>query len=539
MKILVISLLRLGDVIQQSILLKGLRQKYPNSQLHLLVNRQFSQIEKLLGSLVDEYIYFDRESLQKGLGEANYNILWSYSEVERLVHKLNEEAYDLALNLTHNKLSAHLLGALQVSKKIGLYQQGDQYLGLSNRWIRYFNDRFSGTQKSQFHYLEILSHAFHISLENQNKSSAPRKKSKLILFQCLTSDEKKNWGLEKFYQLKNEIETGLVDYKIRILGAPFEREILSEYFREEDLLISDLVAARQHLNDAALLVTGDTSIKHMAAELDIPIVEIAIGSSDSIKTGAFSANALILNSSVECAPCSHSGKCSQSTHRCAEEVSVEKVFQAVWTALSNEQRPSKNISYDLDRLVWTLYLNKNDSESQVDYNTAAQRFLLDHPMNPIEWNSSQLLAWHNMSEKYRAWQTNIQANLPDRQTFIGIRNFKSSDISGLILCAQDILKSRLDRFGYFHGFIEALTLAYAHPVQIYDRVEKALSEIEELLTIRETLTQTVLKASKEGTYYAKGIGKLSISGFDEPRESLRRDQEDSRVQSRNREDATP
>ncbi len=57
MKILVLSLLRLGDIIQQEPLLRALRAKHPEAQIHLLVNRQFAQVEKLMQGLVDRYIH--------------------------------------------------------------------------------------------------------------------------------------------------------------------------------------------------------------------------------------------------------------------------------------------------------------------------------------------------------------------------------------------------------------------------------------------------------------------------------------------------
>ena len=62
MKLLVVSLLRLGDIIQQKPLLEGLRRQFPQARIHLLINRQFSQVSQLLGNTVDQYIYFDREA---------------------------------------------------------------------------------------------------------------------------------------------------------------------------------------------------------------------------------------------------------------------------------------------------------------------------------------------------------------------------------------------------------------------------------------------------------------------------------------------
>ncbi len=81
------------------------------------------------------------------------------------MEKLNSENYDTAINLTHNKLSAYLLGTLHIADKRGLNHQDGHFQGLGNRWVRYFNERFAGTQKSLFHYVELLGKSFEIPVE--------------------------------------------------------------------------------------------------------------------------------------------------------------------------------------------------------------------------------------------------------------------------------------------------------------------------------------------------------------------------------------
>lgn len=537
MKILVLSLLRLGDIIQQVPLLRGLRAQYPNAEIHLLVNRQFVQVERILGDVVDKFYYFDREALQKGLGEAEYNILWSYTQVENLIQRLNQESYDSAYNFTHNKLSAYLLGALEIQNKKGLSYADDRFQGLSNRWLRYFNERFSGTQKSLFHYVELLANAFGIPQAQEGELLEIQKpKSKLVLLQCLTSDEKKNWGLENFAQLKRTIEISLVDYEVCVLGAPFERERLLQYFSESDLLICDLVEARKHLQNAAVLVSGDTSIKHLAAQVGTPIVEIAIGSSDAAKTGAYSAKAVILSSSAECAPCSHSQGCSQKSHLCAEDVTVEKVYAAVWDQLSGEKIEAQNIYKALDRAVWSLYLDKETADFEKVYYRVLTAVLNQYGNEKIQ---KAMPEWLEQSEKFRHWNEKARQALPERKTLADKKNFQSSDIADLILCAQEILKSKKDTSGYFQVFLESLMSRFANPVQIFDRVSLALNEVEELLNIRDAFTRRMQNLSMEGVYYAKGIGQLSVDGFEETRESLQRNSEDSGLQSRSRENTAP
>lgn len=536
MKILVVSLLRLGDLIQQQALLRGLRAQHPQAEIHILVNRQFAQVENILGSIVDRYIYFERDAIQKGLGEAEYNILWSYSQLAELVHRLNQESYDLTLNLTHNKLSAFLIGALEVRNKRGLYHQDGRFQGLSNRWLRYFNDRFSGTQRSLFQYVEILGKAFGIPHEVAQRPFSSGVKSKLLLMQCLTSDSKKNWGLEKFAQLKRTIETSLVDYKVRVLGAPFEKDILGRTFAEDDLLICDLAEVRQHLQNAALLVTGDTSVKHLAAQVGTPIVEISLGSSDGSKTAAFSKQSVVLTSAVPCAPCVHSQRCPQQSHLCAEDVTVERVFEAVWNQLSHEKIVEQDMAKAFDRSVWTLFLDRDPGKGELDYQSALESVMR---LSTHQDRSKTLQKWIEVGALYRDWFQQITKSVPERSVFLAGRHFQSSDISELILCAQNILKSKVDTWGYFQPFIEALLSRYAQPVQILERVQTALADIDELLTVRETFARHLQTLSTEGAYYAKGIGKLPITGFEEAGAGLQRNFENSGLQSGSREDATP
>lgn len=519
MKILVLSLLRLGDIIQQIPLFNGLREKYPGAQIHLLLNKQFKSVEKILDGVVDHYVYFDRESIQKGLGVSQYNILWSYSQVENLMQELNQNSYDVVFNFTHNKLSAYLMGALNVTDKRGLHQSEGRFQGLSNRWLKYFNERFSGTQPSLFHYVEILSKSFDIPA----KPSSPvlKRKNKLILLQCLTSDSKKNWKLDKFLELKHAIESSLVDYEVYVIGAPFEREVLLKVFAERDLLICDLVEARKHLQNADLLVTGDTSIKHLAAQMGTPIVEIAIGSSDPAKTSAYSRQAVTIKSSVPCAPCIHSQSCAQSSHLCAEDIAVETVFSAVWDQLSCTSSGQQDLRRELDRKVFGLYLDGKGGGDE-SAKAAAEQLL---QQSSLELLNQLLPSWQSQTKIFRNWLEKGARALPSPEILSKKVNFNSADVAELILCAQEIIRSKIDGAGYFQSFVESLLSRFNHPLQIHDRVSKALQEVEELLTIRENFTYHLQTISKEGVYYAKGIGQLSIRGFEETREGIPRDLE--------------
>ncbi|RYZ84203.1 MAG: hypothetical protein EOP04_18450 [Proteobacteria bacterium] len=336
MKILGISLLRLGDLVLQMPLIAGLKQKHPGSEIHMLINKQFSQVEFLFAGIVDKFIYFDREQLQKSCGESEFNIFWGLKNLKTLITELNFENYDSVYNFTHNRLTAHIAGLVSAREQYGIYSDQGKFHGLNNPWIQFFNSYFGTPEAAGFHYTELLAKALEIPLKAASSKSIKGAGEKLILLQPLTSDRKKNWQIAGYQKLAKRIfiET---DYTVRILGAPFERQILSAYFTENELLICDLEEASRQIKKSALLVTGDTSVKHIAALYEVPILELSLGSSQPLQTGAYSHESVILESKVHCGPCPHSSPCSQVTQICADQMSVEAVFMAAQKMIAGDK----------------------------------------------------------------------------------------------------------------------------------------------------------------------------------------------------------
>lgn len=523
MKILVVSLLRLGDIIQQLPLFIGLKNKFPTAEIHLLLNGQFKSVEALLNSEIDKFVYFERDLLQRGLGEANYNILWSYYELESLISVINGRAYDQVYNFTHSKLSAYLIGAFDIPIKKGLVHTDGRFQGLDNRWLKYFNDRFSGTDSSLFHYIEILSHAFAIPIHETNSSSQATV-NKIIHFQPLTSDSKKNWSLNKFQKLKNMFEDRLPSYQVKILCAPFEEDALSNYFSPQDLISCNLVEAKQYLKNSSLLVSCDTSIKHLAASTGTPIVEIALGGSDPSKTAAFSRDVTVLNSSVPCAPCVHSKPCSQKFHVCEESVTVEQVFAAVCDRLDGATKTTVDADLCFERAVWKLFFDNVDLKNSSQCSNEAKEIVSTLPAESL---FRELFFFNENTQQFTEWTERVSKALPSRAYFCTKTSLQASELGGLIICAQDIIKSKKDRNGYFQYFIESLTKVFNQPVQFYDDIIYSLQEIHQLLEIRKALIEEVNTLIPGEEFYAKGTGSLPVDSSQKIRNCLSGNHKDS------------
>lgn len=355
MKILVVSLLRLGDLIMQQPLLQMLRLKYPEAEIHLLINRQFASSKYLVDNYVDQFHFFDRELYQRAMGNIEYNILYPYQHLNDSVQKLKKEKFDLAINFTHNRLSAYLCGLIDAKEFKGAYYKQGKFVGINNRWMHYFDSRFSKNGRSIFHYVEVLASSFEfpipprvypLSLENK----------KNIYIQPLTSDRKKNWNIASYQSLLQQLKKKYSAFNFKILCAPFEQNLIEKYFSKDDILVLQLVELPELLKNARALITGDTSIMHLAAQNGVPVLEIAIGSADVCKTGPYSYAFRAIESQISCYPCQHSESCFQVSHFCAHELTVSEILNE-FQLLLDENYHQDSVELKNEKEIWQAYLN--------------------------------------------------------------------------------------------------------------------------------------------------------------------------------------
>jgi ADP-heptose:LPS heptosyltransferase len=334
MKILLISLLRLGDIILHRQVVQNLKRQYPGAQIHMLIHSQFQSVQGLLPE-VDQWHLLDRQEIQKILVERQVSPVQAFAKLQTVVAELNGQNFSLAFNLTHNRFSVRLMDLVQAREKRGVALEHGKKVADINPWQTYLNENFSDRQGSRFHYLEVLQRSLGIAVGSRER--AEKRTSPLILLQLLTSDVKKNWGLHRFHELKTKLQTQFPKARILGLCSPQEASAVGTQFAWNEFLTPSLDEAALLLKEASLLVTGDTSIQHLAAQNGCPVVSLFLGSADPVKTAPWQEGAWVVQGQAACAPCVHSAPCHQSRHLCAESLQVETVFNLVAGILSGEK----------------------------------------------------------------------------------------------------------------------------------------------------------------------------------------------------------
>ncbi|MFP5519699.1 MAG: glycosyltransferase family 9 protein [Bdellovibrionia bacterium] len=477
MKTLVISILRIGDLLMQKPLLQSLKDQ--GHEVHVLMNKQFQTASELVADVVDKFFYFDRELYQKSAGEAQYNILYGSQLINELITELNSESYINIYNFTHTRLSAVLTGAIGAKTRFGAHYLQGTFHGNSSPWAEYFNTHFSAPRGSLFHYTDLLAKMFNLKVkpfEIRQRSQ----RNQLIFLQCFTSDKKKNWNLKNFVDLKKAIEEKYPFHLVKVLAAPQEVRELSSYFESLDIWECDLATVAMLLKEASLLIGLDTSLKHLAAIQGTPVVEINLGSADNIKTSVYSQKIWQVSSNVGCSPCAHATACPQSSHLCGEQITPQNVLNAVQEALALR---ANDFEQDLesDRLVWEIYLQGYSERRFQPSATYLARTL-----------------------KLMEWQVRLEKALTANSRLFNVQNLQKDDVADFILLGQEILKSKSDKGAYFLKLTDALIHTPPRGDLMLRELEKAAQESRTLLKIRSDFSLGVKSGQNYGTNFEVG-----------------------------------
>lgn len=350
MKILVVSFLRLGDFLQGGPVLAGLKRRHPDSRLDTLTFAPVARLRDLI-PCVNRWWTLDRDELQAGLGRADIPILTAFDVLREDLDRVAEEGYDLIVNLTSSRFAGLVCGYLPAREKIGLAILPGDRPQFHSPWFRYLNERAGRPSADMFNYTDIFLGACGldepawplVSTEVGRREAAalgvmtagPR-----ILCQPFTSDNRKNWPRNQWRRFLSGLRERIPNANLLVLGSEHEETGVNEIVAGSDSAavpaIVSLEGAMELLATGDLLVTGDTSIKHMANAGRARVLELSLGPSDFRRTGIYKSGSLILQPRLGCAPCAHTGGCTQSRQICAEVLSPDGVVEAAVALLADD-----------------------------------------------------------------------------------------------------------------------------------------------------------------------------------------------------------
>ncbi len=327
LKILVIKLAALGDVILAGPALKALREKFPKSQISVLVATPFKPI-------LANCPYID-DILELPWKNKGYRIIW------RLGSRLRRLGFDIIIDLQNNRRS-HLLAYLSAANQRYGYANG-KFGFLLNKTVKEADVPLSPVehQARTLRLLGVESLRENLELwpqesdqawaedflnKQRNNPAAP-----LIGINLGASPRwpSKRWGVLKFSAVLDKLQDAGMEVLITGKGRDKElaqglRQLSSRHFIDavEKTTVMQLACLVRRCN---VYITGDSALLHIAYAMDTPVVAL-FGPTDPRRHTLTNARQVIVKKDLACSPC-YKRRCRQ--HHCMEEISAEEVFTAV------------------------------------------------------------------------------------------------------------------------------------------------------------------------------------------------------------------
>ena len=330
LKILAIQFKYLGDAVFITPALQAIHRQSPNAEIHILVAAEVAPIFKHLPFIKKVW------ALPRTRGKAKL------TESLPFVWALRKEKFDLSIDFVGNDRGGILSLLVGAKSRLSSIERKPSYL-----------QKLAYTNTVQTVLLPISWVKRHLKMLNlligtpetpepqmlieANPLLALQAKQLLqdhqIICHLGTSQEKKEWPIARwveFYELAN-----LAGYKLAFSAGTNQRErnlilelkkALPEAFELPS--VNDLAIYLSLLNEAKLVISGDTGPLHFAAGLGVKVIGL-FGTADSVRHAApiYADHELAMSTPCTCMGESSQFVTCQSPSPCMSSISAEQVFE--------------------------------------------------------------------------------------------------------------------------------------------------------------------------------------------------------------------
>lgn len=343
-EILLVNLTRMGDLIQTTPVMEGLKTSYPGARITLLVCSEFKEICRDI-PFIDRLLAFDKVAFREMLRGEEHSLVDAYRRLESFVDGVNDTAYDLAINFTPSEESALLTSLFRARETRGVTAGADGARVIKHPWQRYFMNVIPSRRYNPFHLCDMMIKAAGVPPPGRglrlSVSEGEGRKARALLgehgvgddtlligFQLGASHDLKTWPAASFARLADRFAES-PGARILLTGSTSEEGLGKEFESRASAkavnLIgkTDLRGAAALLKRCAILVTNDTGPLHIATAVGTPAIDLSLGHVCFRETGPYGEGHYVVEADLPCGPCGFHVKCTDP--RCKEMVTPESV----------------------------------------------------------------------------------------------------------------------------------------------------------------------------------------------------------------------
>jgi len=327
-KVLIINLKKYGDLFQSAHLVNSLKANSPSSEIHLLCYEECLSAAKIIRG-INKVHTINRKKIVSFFKNPIYSDGLAFNEMEKELSLLKNATFDQVINYSNDLVTTYVTSFLDEGsdKWAGIKFSSAQTIRYSNQFSLVLNDILTTTPFTPFSFNDVYHHILGIALgtassegtiksnkghdqtalNNLNRLRTMKNKDQssvsIIGIQICSSSESKDIpknAIIEAIKLINESDN-MVPI---LLTAPTESERkranqINEFFENKLVSVeSDFIALPSVLKNIDVLLTPDTSIKHLADLLRVPVVEVSLGEAPFLKQGSVNTRSIIISESA-------------------------------------------------------------------------------------------------------------------------------------------------------------------------------------------------------------------------------------------------
>jgi ADP-heptose:LPS heptosyltransferase len=359
-RVLLVNITRLGDMLQATPTIAGIKAENPGCHITVLVEKQFEDVCRVIPN-IDEIVGIDLNLVVLSLGREKDGINDAYDYVTKVVEDLRAKNFDYCLNMSSSAYTALLLSLIGIKRNGGWTADEEGYRIIETEWARLFATSVFH-QNRQYNSLNLVD----VFRASADVDSHPRKllinvepeatnycqalideaefsnKGPLISVQAGASQGKRQWSPARFIEMIS-ILVQRHDARVVLTGSAKERAIIDpivEGCKSQNVISVagktsvPQLAAMLSLSD--VLVTGDTGPMHISVAVGTPVVSMFLASAFGFETGPYSEGNIVLQPIIECGPCNPNKPCSKPD--CHDLIAPELVAYLAIARVEGEVR---------------------------------------------------------------------------------------------------------------------------------------------------------------------------------------------------------
>ena len=385
-RILVINIARMGDLIQSSPLLEGLKRSAPEAEVTLLISDIFQDTAARLPG-VDRMARLSLRAAAVPLFACDVSLLKSYALWRELATDLTRQPFDRIINITHSNYSAGLTaliawrsaasGGGRPPEVTGLAVDRRGFRTVSGGWASYYFNSVLNRGFNRFNLVDIHSRIggvapsgrLFLNVSERDRQAAddilkgqqigappsvpPRGaggrdgviplrgaggRARLVAVIPAASTKEKQYPAALFSAALNELRRQVEIIPV-IFGTGKEAELGDEIVRQSPGTVNlcgktEVGTLAALLERSALCISNDTGPMHIAAAVGTPVLDITLGSALAWETAPYGSGHIVVEPRLGCFPCLPRHRCPH--FNCHSHIAPELVARLAAAMLKGE-----------------------------------------------------------------------------------------------------------------------------------------------------------------------------------------------------------